>query len=161
VTVIGFTGHRELSSEQSDIVAAELRAALRVVEEPLVGVCSLSSGADQLFAGAVLESEGELFVVLPSRDFESTLGDSGSAAAYRRILPLATSVETLDFDTASNEAYLRLGQRVVDLSDTMLAVWDGLPARGMGGTADVVEYARGRGRDVLVIWPFASTENQR
>ncbi|MGW5646007.1 hypothetical protein ACWEV3_27990 [Saccharopolyspora sp. NPDC003752] len=35
----------------------------------------------------------------------------------------------------------------------MLAVWDGQPARGFGGTADVVDSARKRGVDVTVIWP--------
>ncbi len=33
------------------------------------------------------------------------------------------------------------------------AVWDGQPARGYGGTADVVACARDNGLPVRVIWP--------
>ena len=38
-------------------------------------------------------------------------------------------------------------------ADLLIAVWDGLPARGLGGTADVVAYARDHGIPVSVIWP--------
>jgi hypothetical protein len=41
----------------------------------------------------------------------------------------------------------------VDRSDVLLAVWDGRPARGFGGTGDVVAYARRRGVPVEVVWP--------
>jgi hypothetical protein len=42
---------------------------------------------------------------------------------------------------------------VVQRSDVLLAVWDGLPARWFGGTGDVVAYARERGVPVEVVWP--------
>jgi hypothetical protein len=38
-------------------------------------------------------------------------------------------------------------------ADELLAVWDGQPARGYGGTADVVEAARYKGIPVTVVWP--------
>jgi len=37
---------------------------------------------------------------------------------------------------------------MVDAADELFAVWDGQPARGHGGTADVVAYARERGKPV-------------
>jgi hypothetical protein len=42
---------------------------------------------------------------------------------------------------------------MIDTADELIAVWDGQPARGYGGTADVVAYARRRGKPVHVIWP--------
>lgn len=42
---------------------------------------------------------------------------------------------------------------LVGMADRLLAVWDGKPARGFGGTADVVAYARRVGVPVDVIWP--------
>jgi len=45
------------------------------------------------------------------------------------------------------------GKRVVDISEHVIAIWDGRPAGGYGGTADVVAYAHAVGRDVTVIWP--------
>lgn len=59
----------------------------------------------------------------------------------------------MPYEEPSDDAYLAAGQEVVDLTDTILAVWDGQPARGVGGTADVVRYARSTGRRVVVIWP--------
>ena len=44
-------------------------------------------------------------------------------------------------------------------ADRLFAVWDGKPARGYGGTADVVDEARKRGIPVTIIWPEgASTQ---
>jgi hypothetical protein len=40
--------------------------------------------------------------------------------------------------------------------DELFAVWDGLPARGFAGTADVVAHARRRGIEVCVLWPPGS-----
>ncbi len=45
------------------------------------------------------------------------------------------------------------GRAVADGCDLLLAVWDRKPAAGLGGTADVVAYARKRGTHVQVIWP--------
>ena len=41
----------------------------------------------------------------------------------------------------------------------LVAVWDGQPARGLGGTADVVAYARQRGVPMEVIWPQGATRD--
>jgi transposase len=35
----------------------------------------------------------------------------------------------------------------------LLIVWDGLPARGRGGTAEIVAWARGLGKPVCQVWP--------
>ena len=40
------------------------------------------------------------------------------------------------------EAYEQAGRYIVEHSDVLLAVWDGLPARGRGGTAEIVAWAR-------------------
>lgn len=48
---------------------------------------------------------------------------------------------------------------LVRLSDEVLAVWDGLPARGYGGTADVVTFAENNGIPVRVVWPEGATRD--
>jgi hypothetical protein len=53
------------------------------------------------------------------------------------------------------------GRAVVDRSDVLMAVWDGQPARGLAGTADVGAYARERGVPVEVIWPEGATGPSR
>ncbi|MCA8989262.1 MAG: hypothetical protein KDA78_16560, partial [Planctomycetaceae bacterium] len=49
-----------------------------------------------------------------------------------------------------NQAYLDAGKKVVDLCEILIVVWDGLPARGKGGTGDIVEYALNQQR--MTIW---------
>ncbi|MFG2777635.1 hypothetical protein ACGFY7_07180 [Streptomyces prunicolor] len=43
--------------------------------------------------------------------------------------------------------------------DVLLAVWDGRPARGYGGTADVVTYAREHDVPVRVLRPEGATRD--
>ncbi|MDX3103586.1 hypothetical protein [Nonomuraea angiospora] len=43
--------------------------------------------------------------------------------------------------------------RMLDDAEVLFAVWDGQPARGYGGTADVVAEARRLEVPVRVIWP--------
>ena len=45
-------------------------------------------------------------------------------------------------------------------ADRLFAVWDGKPARGYGGTADVVAEARQRGVPVTVIWPEGASRTR-
>jgi hypothetical protein len=46
---------------------------------------------------------------------------------------------------------------VVDRSERVVAVWDGKPASGVGGTADVVSYAHQKRVPVVVLWPEGAT----
>jgi len=45
-------------------------------------------------------------------------------------------------------------------ADCLYAVWDGKPARGYGGTADVVAEAEGSGIPVTVIWPEGARRDE-
>ena len=63
----------------------------------------------------------------------------------------------LDTPGTDEDAYLVAGRRVVDLSDIVLAVWDGHPAKGKGGTADVVAYTIRRGVPLIHIDPVSRT----
>jgi len=55
------------------------------------------------------------------------------------------------------EAFLAAGKRVVDLSDIVIAVRDGEPAKGKGGTADSVAYALSTGAPVIHLNPLRET----
>jgi hypothetical protein len=45
---------------------------------------------------------------------------------------------------------------MIGIACELWAVWDGLPARGYGGTAEVVAYARAHAMPVKVIWPVGA-----
>ncbi|PMX86640.1 hypothetical protein C1X43_34300, partial [Pseudomonas sp. GW460-C3] len=57
-------------------------------------------------------------------------------------------------------AYLDCGIETVNACDVLVALWDGEPARGRGGTAEIVTYARELGQPLIVIDP-ATTEVRR
>jgi hypothetical protein len=76
--------------------------------------------------------------------------------AYRQLLSHA-SVEILQTPGTDEDAYLAAGRRVAEQSDVMIAVWDAKPAKGKGGTADVVAYAVAFGIPVVHINPVDRT----
>ncbi|NBE07762.1 hypothetical protein [Paragemmobacter ruber] len=52
---------------------------------------------------------------------------------------------------ARDAAFLAAGRRMLDISKCLLAIWDGAPARGPGGTGQIVAEAIARGLPVLWI----------
>lgn len=154
---IGLTGHQNIPSQALEYVTRGINEVLDRVKDELVGVSSLAAGADQLFASIVLERGGSLQLVIPCRRYEKTFLHPEDFTNFRTLLERAVSVETLSFEEPSEEAYLAAGCRVVDSSDVLLAIWDGQPARGKGGTGDIVEYARRRGTRLEIVWPKGIT----
>lgn len=150
---IGVSGHQQIPSEAVAHVKERMTRLLSAAKDDLVGVSSLAAGADQLFVTAVLENGGRLHAIIPCQQYETTFGDKSDLERFVLLLGRADKVEVLNHCGPSEEAFLDAGHRVVENSDLLVAVWDGKPARGLGGTADTVDYARRRGTTVEVIWP--------
>jgi hypothetical protein len=153
VTALGVTGHQTVPPAARDFVAAALRDLLRDVESPVAAFTSLAAGADQLVAKELVRAGGRLHVIVPSRHYEQTFTADDDLACFRSLLEAADAVTELDYAEPSEEAFLAAGKSVVDNCDRLIAVWDGKPARGLGGTADVVMYARAAGKAVSIVWP--------
>lgn len=151
MTTYGVSGHQKAPQSVWNLLTARLPNILGV--PPFVGVSSLAAGADQKFAEHVLQHGGALHVVLPSPSYESSFSRPSDLHRFRTLLSQASEVETLAYPEPTEDAYLAAGRRVVDLCDVLVSIWDGLPAQGKGGTADVVAYARSAGKPVKVIWP--------
>ncbi|MGW0790851.1 hypothetical protein ACWD04_22060 [Streptomyces sp. NPDC002911] len=149
---IGVTGHRSIPQELHARVLEGLGAALCGHDGSLEALSSLAVGADQLFAGLALAHGAELTVVIPSRDYEADFADGTELERYRALKARAAREIRLDFARSTDEAYFAAGAYIADHCDRLLAVWDGRPARGLGGTGDIVTYARSLGRPVTVIW---------
>ena len=101
-------------------------------------------------------SGGTLEVVVPAAQYRDVL-DPDEQRGYDELLAKAKHVERLPFAESTEQAHLAGGQAVVDGCERLVAVWDGQPARGIGGTADVVSYARQKGVPVAVLWPEGAT----
>jgi len=72
---------------------------------------------------------------------------------YDDLLTWAVAVQQLPFVESTSESHMAASKLMVDQADELYAVWDGKPARGYGGTANVVAYARDHDTTVHVIWP--------
>ena len=149
---VGISGHQGLTPEVLTYITREIRDRLAAISH-VIGISSLAEGADQRFAECVLAVGGSLEVIVPAKDYRSTFTDAAARTQYENLLRLATDVTTLSFSVPSEEAFLAAGKAIVDSCDVLFAVWDGLPARGFGGTADIVEYAQQLRRETVVIWP--------
>ncbi|SCK39132.1 hypothetical protein YWIDRAFT_06590 [Streptomyces sp. SceaMP-e96] len=59
----------------------------------------------------------------------------------------------MPYDAANRAAYEAANGELLKRADRLVAVWDGVPSTGKGGTADTVEQARDAGLPVDVVWP--------
>ncbi|MFI1911882.1 hypothetical protein [Nocardia sp. NPDC020380] len=158
MTRVAITGHRGLPSPTLTLVEHALRieVALRLLPDgsgvPLIGVSCLADGPDSLFARAILDAGGQLIAVVPARRYRESL-PADHHSTYDRLLAAAARVIELDREESNSAAHQAGSLRMLDDADELLAVWDGQPARGFGGTADVVAAARERRLPITVLWP--------
>lgn len=162
---IGVTGHRRLTDPAALIPG--IRAAVQGVVERFLGpgadpallvISALAEGADRLVAAEVLarpDATMEAVLPLPPGDYQDDFTGDASKAEFTEMLGRATSVWVARPGGSRDEAYERAGRHVVDRADVLIALWDGEPPRGRGGTATVVSYARAQG--VPVAWVPTST----
>ncbi|KUN15099.1 hypothetical protein AQJ11_43730 [Streptomyces corchorusii] len=150
---MGITGHRGLSTQVEEQVRALLVDQVSQYDPAeLVGVSCIADGPDSWFAETVLQHGGRLEVVIPATGYRQGLPD-WHHPVYDRLLSRAAGVHHTGIAESTSEAHQAGSEVLVDLVDELIAVWDGKPARGYGGTADVVRYAERTGVPVRVLWP--------
>lgn len=150
---LGITGHRGLPDEAARLVRTALRTEIRSrPANALVGVSCIADGPDAWFADEVLAHGGALEVVVPASQYRDGL-PTWHHPDYDRLLASAADVHATGLTESTSEAHQAGSEILVGLADELLAVWDGKPARGYGGTADVVDYARRNSIPVSVVWP--------
>jgi hypothetical protein len=149
---IAVSGHRGLPAGTVRLVDGAIRTTLAEHASDLVGLSCLADGADQIFARAIVDLGGRIEVVIPATRYRDALPEEAHAE-YDELLARAVAVHRLPFVESTSESHMAASTLMIDRADELLAVWDGKPARGHGGTADVVARARERGKPVRVIWP--------
>jgi hypothetical protein len=160
MTRIGITGHRGLSHDTARKVGDAIsRELARDTSGDLTGLSCLADGADQIFARAVLDAGGRLEAIVPATAYRDGLPEQ-ARAEYDALLAAAAEITRLDFAESTSQAYMAASQAMLDNANHLYAVWDGKPARGYGGTADVVADAELRGVRVTIIWPPGASRDQ-
>ena len=152
--VIGFTGHRRVPNPAgaAEVIGAQIAALRQKLGGEPAALSSVASGADSLFAGQVLAAGSPWTALppLPKAQFARDFGP-GEWRIAEDCLARAAAVETLAPSQERPDAYLATGLDMVERADVLLALWDGQPARGKGGTSEVVAYARQIGRPLVCI----------
>ena len=170
---IGVTGHRELTETQSILISECVRKVLDTLDRWLsdnlrnsahafVVISPLAEGSDRIVAREVLDwpkadshykPEMEAVIPFPVGEYVTTFTGQGSRDEFDALLKRARSVKVLEKSRPANGAYVSVGHYVVHASDILIAIWNGMPANGRGGTGDIVEYARSLGQSIFIIDP--------
>ena len=151
---LAITGHRSLQSAPA--VSKQIDEALLQLannhQPPWLIYSSLAEGADQLVVERIFTRfPAQLIVPLPlqvekySKDFSGAT----SVRVFNYWLNMAYQVVHLP-SSDRPYAYLWAGLHMLEHCSQLLAVWDGLPARGPGGTGQIV--AEARLRSIPVTW---------
>jgi hypothetical protein len=175
---VGVVGHRpdRLKTDKLDELTATIRLILSTVKDEmqklqrdcrdiydgaglgLKAVSPLAEGTDRIFAEQALHLCFELCSILPfpKAEFENDFVppralEADSLTRFRNLLDSATTRFELDGTRAEEaEAYGAGGRVVLNQSDLLIVVWDGLREHKPGGTEEIFDEARGRG--MTVVW---------
>lgn len=154
---VGITGHRGLSQEVEQQVRQLLENVVREFDAAeLIGISCIADGPDAWFAEAVIKHGGSLEVVVPAEQYRENLPED-HWPVYDELMRHAAEVHHTGMTASDSQAHMAGSEILVGLADELLAVWDGKPAWGYGGTADVVSYAQRNGVPVRVLWPEGAT----
>jgi hypothetical protein len=173
---VGVTGHRldGLRNADWELLRARVREVLALTQQvagraragllkgdgrcgmPVRVISPLAAGADQIVAEEGLAAGCELHAPLPfqQEEYEKDFSTPESLGRFRHLVARASSVDVLGGKSESGAergaSYGAVGVEVLRLSNILLAIWNGRPAKGAGGTAQIVEEARAAG--IPVIW---------
>ena len=173
---IGVTGHRALhdipllstclreflNTGYLEAFTSEARQTLaKATNTPITFsiISPLAEGADRLVADVVLKHGGMLEALLPMPvdEYEKDFVTPESKREFREFLAQSQRVTVtecgapLDDPSYRQNAYLRVGEETVARCDILIALWDGLPSRGIGGTADIVALALDQKKPVFIV----------
>jgi len=155
--ILGVTGHRNFATndERLAAIARGVCEGIRVQhpQASFVILSGLAEGADRLVvkvAQATLAAELTAVIPLPDDLYMKDFATPTSVAEYQDMLKAAQKVirapllapteEVTEYGEPRNHQYAWQGAFIADRTHILIAIWDGAPARGTGGTAYVVDW---------------------
>jgi len=149
---VGITGHQKLTSEQNQWLREELKLEFKLNSFDEAYSC-LAIGTDQIFAKMALDNYVKLAAIIPCKNYEITF-DFNGLENYKSILKRAAKIIHLGFDNPSEFAFYEAGKLVVENSDIVIALWNELPSKGLGGTGDIVLFAKSIKKRIVHLNPI-------
>lgn len=143
------TGHRKISSEKIEFIAAELRREiLSAIDDGYTHFISgFAEGVDLLFAEQLvqLQAEGHKITLEAAIPYRGRMRSKDPQ--FMRLIEHC-SILGITAEEYSKSCYINRNRKMVQLSSRVIAVFDG---RDGGGTAFTICYARVMERDVRII----------
>lgn len=167
---VGITGHRAKAlgdglpgvvRDRLDQIFANLKQASAELHRREQGIFDevepalrlhtpLATGSDQLAAQSARANGFHLRALLPFKVSDYLKDFRGAELEeFNEYLADADNVMCLPGDRTAHDAYVLVGKAVIAVSDVIVAIWDGEPGNGPGGTAHVVELALREGVPVI------------
>jgi hypothetical protein len=151
---LAITGHRNLQSLSEVSMQIDLALVQLAGEHhpPWVIYSSLAEGADRLVVERIFAHyPAQLIVPLPlvEDEYIKDFADAQSILDFRNWLGKAHQIVHVP-SAERPQAYLLAGLHMLDHCDHLIAVWDGQPARELGGTGQIV--AEAHRRSIKLIW---------
>ena len=161
---IGAVGHRELPDPSlarigTQKILTTIDGRLKETPHYFEVISSLAEGADRVIADTIVSREsapgGEsnrlyALLPLPEEEYIKDFPLEESRSQFRSMLRAALVRDELPLRQRP-DAYQQAAEEVVKRSDVLIVLWDGKPERGIGGTAETVEYARQNGHPMFWI----------
>ena len=155
---IAVTGHRDMI--ETEAIDLEVNNYLRQLvhdnkDKEIVLLSPLADGADRYVAERflALKSEHEnLKLVVPMPFGQERYEEDFDEASKEEFLDFWVKSESVfAVKRVSANGYVDVGRYIVDESDILLALWDGTFTGKLGGTGEVVEYARTMKKEIVHI----------
>lgn len=155
--VIGVSGHRDFGDKTKALEATVRAECLGLAQDrnltDFIVLSPLAEGADRIVARVAMDVlKARLIVPLPLpvatyvQDFPETRGEFDALLARADDVIegplLSAGTAWQDYGEPRNLQYAWVGDYVVRHCHVLFALWDGKPARGTGGTAEVVKWFR-------------------
>jgi len=157
VLTIGVTGHRNIDEKSHCLRKAVGAAVDEVIGEfnpaALVVLSPLADGSDRLVAREALKRKAARLVVplpMPQKDYETDFPNS--VRPFRALLRRASGIIQAplpkqgsawqSYSKSRDHQYAWAGAYTARHCHVLIAIWDGEPPRGIGGTAHVIRWFR-------------------
>lgn len=154
---VGVTGHRphKLNGAALERIAADIGATFDrlAAENPrrrMVCVTSLAEGADTMAAGEARKRGWGLVAPLPFPPdlYAADFAEGPARDTFRALLAEAETFICRPDRADDVAGYRAASMAMLDLSDALVAVWDGQPTEALGGAYDTLGQALKRGMSV-------------
>jgi len=153
---IAITGHRDIieTEELRDEVFKYFeRVICKSPKSEITLLSPLADGADRFVAEiflALQKRHKQLHLVVPMPFTQERYMEDFNEASKEEFLELLKRADGhFQIPSMGDSPYAELGKYLVNVSDVLLALWDGTFNGKAGGTGDVVAYGRNRGCQVV------------